>query len=168
MITFTVYGIAQPKGSMRAYVPRGMKFPIVTDSNRNAKSWAQLVAQGASNALAAIPGAAILDGPVRLSVLFYLPRPKKYQIRKWTAQTPAHLTAPDLDKLIRSIGDALTGVVYRDDAQVVDLLTSKRYTDPQTPPHVIVRVEALAAVRPLDVPPAHLPLFELEGVRIYG
>ena len=51
MLTFTVFGVAQSKGSMRAFTPRGMKFPIVTDSNRKAKAWAQLVAEGASRAL---------------------------------------------------------------------------------------------------------------------
>jgi Holliday junction resolvase RusA-like endonuclease len=36
---------------------------------------------------------------------------------------------PDLDKLIRAILDALTGVVWRDDGQVVDIVASKVYAD---------------------------------------
>ena len=61
MLTFTVYGVAQPKGSMRAFVPAGMKHPIITDSNRNAKAWAQLVAEGASRALGQQRDPRILD-----------------------------------------------------------------------------------------------------------
>jgi Holliday junction resolvase RusA-like endonuclease len=34
---------------------------------------------------------------------------------------------PGLDKLVRSVKDALRGVLYRDDAQVVRLTASKTY-----------------------------------------
>ncbi len=36
-------------------------------------------------------------------------------------------TAPDLDKLCRSIGDALAGICYLNDSQIVDLHVSKFY-----------------------------------------
>jgi Holliday junction resolvase RusA-like endonuclease len=36
---------------------------------------------------------------------------------------------PDIDKLARSILDALTGLVWRDDGQVVILDVAKRYAD---------------------------------------
>jgi Holliday junction resolvase RusA-like endonuclease len=157
VLTFTIYGVAQPKGSMTAFTPRGMKFPIITDSNRNAKAWAQLVAHGASDALG--PDGAILDGPVRLTVAFYLPRPQKFCTPKWRRVAPVHLTAPDLDKLLRSVGDALTGVVYRDDAQVVELVAIKRYTAPDAPPHATIRVDATAGAGAMAVPAAPLPLF---------
>jgi Holliday junction resolvase RusA-like endonuclease len=159
VLTFTVFGIAQSKGNMRAFTPKGMKFPIVTDSNRNAKSWAQLVAQRASESLEQTPGARIIDGPVRLTVAFFLPRPQKYLIRKWRSRQPAHLTAPDTDKLLRSVGDALSQVVYRDDAQVVEVLAMKRYAGPEQVPHVTIRVEETTGSGVLDVPVPPLPLF---------
>ena len=163
MVTFTVYGVAQSKGNMRAFTPKGMKFPVVTDSNRNAKSWAQLVAQGASDALGESSEARILDGAVRLAIMFYLPRPKKFLIRKWSAVEPPHLTAPDTDKLVRSIGDALAGVLYRDDAQVVELFAMKRYVERDQVPRVTIRVEGIARVQAVQLPPVSLPLFALEG-----
>ena len=157
-LAFTVYGVAQPKGNMRAIHLRGMKFPIVTDSNRNAKSWSQLVAEGANRALAELPAdqRAILDGPVRLTVAFYLPRPKKYK----RGVPAAHLTAPDWDKLARAIGDALTQVVYRDDSQIVEAVIGKFYADVDGVPHVDVVVERTGGVRPVVVPAAPLPLFQ--------
>lgn len=128
---------------MRAYVPRGMKFPIVTDSNRSAKSWAQLVADAASRALTERDVALLETGPIRVSIWFYLPRPKKYS-RKPDA---VHVTAPDVDKLARSILDALTAVAWADDSQVVDLLAIKRYAPIGTAPRVMVKVEpSLAGV----------------------
>jgi Holliday junction resolvase RusA-like endonuclease len=36
---------------------------------------------------------------------------------------------PDLDKLVRAILDSLTGVVWRDDAQVVDIVARKVYAE---------------------------------------
>jgi crossover junction endodeoxyribonuclease RusA len=88
---------------------------------------------------------------VRVTLAFYLPRPQSLPKR-----VTAHVKAPDLDKLTRAVFDALTGVVFHDDAQVVDLVATKRYACAGDPPRVDIRVEPAAAVVPL--PQAH-PLF---------
>lgn len=157
-LSFVVFGVAQPKGNMRAFYRPGMHFPIVTDSNRSVKSWSQLVAEGANRALGALPASerGVLDGPVRLTLAFYLPRPKKYQRR---GVPVAHLTAPDWDKLSRAVCDALTHVVYRDDKQIVEAVVGKFYAEVHDTPRVEVRVDTTAGVRPMVVPPAPLPLF---------
>ena len=121
---------------MKAYVPRGMKFPIVTESNRSVKSWSQLVAEGASIALGMSDAPTLILGPVDVGLLFALPRPKSIG-RKATA----HTKKPDLDKLTRAVLDALAGVVFRDDSQVVDLLCSKVYAAPDSPPYVDVVID---------------------------
>jgi Holliday junction resolvase RusA-like endonuclease len=72
---------------------------------------------------------------------------------------PAHLTKPDASKLIRAVEDALTHVVYRDDAQVVELVVGKFYASMDAAPHVDIRVEQTAGVQPVHMPPAPLPLF---------
>lgn len=161
VLEFVVFGVAQPKGNMRAIHIPGMHYPIVTESNRSVKSWSQLVAEGANHALAALPphARAVLEGPVRLTLRFYLPRPKKYQRR---GVPVAHLTTPDWDKLSRAVSDALTHVVYRDDKQVVEAVIGKFYAEVGGTPRVEVRVEATAGVMPQVVPPAPLPLFGLE------
>jgi Holliday junction resolvase RusA-like endonuclease len=153
MIAFTVYGIAQPKGNMRALQLRGMKFPIVTDSNKGIRSWSQLVAEGASQALHDLPPErrGLLLEAVRITVVFHLPRPKKYQ----KAGLPvAHLTRPDLDKLTRGVLDALTGVLWQDDAQVVELVAAKLYADVAAVPRVDVRIVRTAGTGPFLVPAA--------------
>ena len=163
ILEFQVFGVAQPKGSMKAFYRPGMKAPIVTDSNRSVKSWSQLVAEGASHALQQVPldqQAHLFAGAVRLTMAFHLPRPKKYQR---ASVNPAHLTKPDASKLVRAVEDALTQVVYQDDAQVVELVVAKRYTAMGAAPRVDVRVESTAGVQPLHVPAAPLPLFA-EGV----
>ena len=162
-LTFTVYGVPQPKGNLRAFIKRGMKFPIVTDSNRNARSWSQLVAEGANRAIGELADndrARLFESAIRLSVAFYLPRPKKYQKR---GVPVAHLTAPDIDKLLRAVLDALTKVAWGDDSQVVELLTTKAYADVDAPPHAAIRVERTTGARPVVVPPAPLPLLEIDS-----
>lgn len=58
--------------------------------------------------------------PVEMELQFTIPRPKTV-----TRDYPS--VAPDLDKLIRSVLDALTSVAYRDDGQVVGITASKEY-----------------------------------------
>lgn len=142
-VEFTVYGVAQAKGNMRAVNIRGMKHPIITDSNRSAKSWAQLVAEGASRALQQLPkeDRHLVVTAARCSLGFYLPRPKRLCTPKYRGAAVAHTCKPDIDKLTRSVLDALTGVLWADDGCVVDLLVAKRYADVNAPARVDVRVE---------------------------
>lgn len=115
-IEFRVTGKPEPQGSTRAFTPKGWTRPIITSANPNLKDWRKLVASAAPS----LTG--VLEGPVSLSLVFDLPRPKSLPKR-----VTDHLKKPDLDKLVRACKDALTGVVWRDDSQVVRLSASKRY-----------------------------------------
>lgn len=160
-LRFTVFGVAQPKGNMRAINLKGMKFPIVTESNRNVKSWAQLVAQGASEALVALPASerGLLAHGVRLTIGFYLPRPKHH--RKRGVFVP-HCVAPDIDKLERAVLDSLANVLYHDDKQVTELIAGKYYAEVDAPARIDVRVEPAPPIRIVEQPrPVDRPLFEL-------
>jgi Holliday junction resolvase RusA-like endonuclease len=135
-LSFTVFGVAQPKGSTRAFVPKGWTRPIVTSDNVKNKGWQQLVAEAASQAL---HGAGVLfEGPLLLRVAFYLPRPKSLP-----KKVTAHIKKPDLDKLVRSCKDALTKVVWHDDAQVIRLDASKTYAAAGESPRAVITVIAL-------------------------
>ena len=131
----------------------------MTNSNRNVAKWEDLIRSEASRTLNAMPEQArqIMEAAVRLTIGFYLPRPQKYAKRGLPV---AHLTAPDWDKLSRAVGDALTGIAYRDDKQIVEAFVAKYYADVDAVPHVDIRVEPTAGVRLVDVPPAPLPLFD--------
>lgn len=132
-LSFTVWGIAQPKGSTRAFVPQGWTRAVVTAANPKTKGWQELVAEAA---LGAMPSPTLIDGPVSLSVSFYLPRPKSIK-----ARTVPHTTKPDLDKLVRAVKDGLTRIVWRDDAQVVEVKAWKQYAPPTMTPHALITVE---------------------------
>ena len=135
---FTVHGVAQAKGSMRAFAPKGGGRPIVTDGNRNVKGWQYLVASAAGDALARVPDdtrARLYASALRCELVFYLPRPKALR-----AAIVPHTKRPDIDKLVRAACDALTGIVWHDDAQVVELVAVKRYAETGAGPRVDVRV----------------------------
>ena len=53
-----------------------------------------------------------------------------------------HVVKPDADNVAKAVLDALSGIVYRDDVQVVFLAVSKCYAAPSEGPRVTVVVEA--------------------------
>jgi len=118
MISFVVPGIAQPKGSTRAFVRRGA--PMITADNPKARGWQGSIAWTARQIYGAREA---MTGPVSVSVWFYFERPPH--------QRPIRVrptVKPDLDKLLRCACDALTGIVYADDAQVVNINAWKYYS----------------------------------------
>lgn len=135
-LTFTVFGVAQPQGSARAFMPKGARFPVVTSDNPKLKGWRQLVAEAASRTLRG--RGTFASGPVRVCADFYLPRPKSLG-----GKPKAHMTRPDVDKLARAICDALTGVVWGDDAQVVQLQVRKAYASVGDSPCAVIAVSPL-------------------------
>lgn len=142
-LTFTVFGKAEPKGSTRAFLPKGWTRPIVTTDNPKSKGWQQLVAEAASRALEG-RGQMFL-GPVRLTCVFYMRRPKSLPR---TRVTPM-VKKPDVSKLARSTEDALTGVVWRDDSQVTDLQVTKLYAAIGDSPRAVITVEPLSDIERL-------------------
>ena len=120
MITFTVYGTPKPQGSTRAFIPKGWKRAIITTDNKQLKPWRQQIT-GTAIALGMIP----IEGGVAMTLRFYFKRPKS------VAKTRLRPTVkPDLDKLVRGCLDALTGIAYKDDSQVVQFTEiSKHYDD---------------------------------------
>jgi crossover junction endodeoxyribonuclease RusA len=54
--------------------------------------------------------------------------------------TPWPSVKPDADKLLRAVGDALTGVLIEDDARVVNIAGSKRYCVGDEPPGAIITI----------------------------
>jgi len=139
-VEFEVLGIPQPKGSMKSFVlkrPGQKPRAIVTNANRNTKAWELLVRFEAQQAWRERD---LFLGPVAIGITFTFPRPVGLAKR-----VRHHVTRPDTDKLARSVLDALTGIAYLDDKQVVDLLARKRYATSATEgPRVRIIVEDAA------------------------
>jgi Holliday junction resolvase RusA-like endonuclease len=143
-VAFSVAGIAQPKGSTKAFVPAKWarvavaqgRAPraIVTSDNPRAKDWQHLVAAQAQTV--AGDGALIFLGPVVLTVTFHLPRPATLPVK-----IRHHVKAPDIDKLVRLVSDSLTGILYLDDKQIVELHARKVYATRSEGPHATIALE---------------------------
>lgn len=166
-LAFRVFGVALPKGNLVGRIVRtktGMQIPIVTESNRSVRSWQQLVREHASRALNALePGErGLLPLGVRVSIAFYLPRPQKFTTKKYLGQFVPHCVKPDCDKLLRAVLDALTGIAFRDDKQVTEIIAGKYYAELDGAAYAEIRVEA-APSHTLTPPTPELPLFTAEA-----
>lgn len=132
MTTFFVAGVPVPKGSAKAFMRKGMKLPVVVQDNaEKQKPWASSVGYAAQQA-----GVKMMQsGPVRVEVSFFMPRPRSHygtgrNAGKVKAAAPScHTSKPDLDKLVRCVKDALTGIAWKDDAQVAEVVARKGYVD---------------------------------------
>lgn len=133
-VAFVVYGKAEPGGSKR-WLPAGGRSggrPIIVDANRRTKDWQRAVAYAAG---AVMNGQALLDRPVRLTLRFYVTRPAGHftttgALSAHGRRHPFPDVRPDLTKLTRAVEDALTGIVLRDDARVVQQDVAKLWGEP--------------------------------------
>jgi Holliday junction resolvase RusA-like endonuclease len=114
-LNIIVYGEPVAKGSMKGFnTGKGIR---LTNDNVKTKDWQTLIAYTAGQKCKEVA-----DGPVSLRVAFYLPKGK-------TVKREHVTTRPDIDKLLRCVLDALTGIIYQDDAQVVSVNVLKLYAE---------------------------------------
>ena len=88
-------------------------------------------------------GAKPLNGPVRVDIDFFLPRPKRLMRRKDPDGPLRHVAKPDVDNLWKSTADALRGIAWRDDAQVCSTLARKWYCEKGGVPRVEITVSEI-------------------------
>ena len=118
-----IYGNPAPQGSKTAIVRNGRA--IMFESSKKLPEWRETVLMGATIARAEQGGLTIL-GPVTVAMTFHMPRPKSTS-RKYPN------SAPDLDKLVRAVGDALQeSEVLANDGQIVTLVAHKVYAANET------------------------------------
>ncbi|HTH42913.1 MAG TPA: RusA family crossover junction endodeoxyribonuclease [Terracidiphilus sp.] len=138
-IQFIVDCAPASQGSMRGIsilAADGSPRTVFKSDNPRTHPYRRAVGYAALNARAAAGVHEIFAGhdvPVRVAVTFVLKRPKYAP-----ASRSRPVCKPDLDKLTRATMDALTGVLYVDDCQVVDDEHHKIYGSPEC---VHIRVE---------------------------
>ena len=137
--TITVLGRPRPQGSMRTLIPKRQAKPVTLPSDAGIYKYR---ADVQATFVRAYGEPAPLEGPVVLHATFFFRRPdnhylpvaptkgrKAREALKVTAPVIHHVSTPDVDKLLRAIGDALTGFAYVDDKQICDIWGSKRWAD---------------------------------------
>jgi len=151
MTAWSLFVAGEPKSTQTGSIMRmanGRAFPRYRNTD-----WSNRIALAA----AAARPPALLDGALKATLTFTRARPRSLPKR---VDYPT--TRPDLENYTKKLFDALTGIVYRDDAQLVEIRLCKRFGDA---PGVEIRVEkvpplaalslvaALYDARPLEVLP---------------
>ena len=123
-IDLLVEGTPIPQGSFR-HVGNGR----IISANPKLNTWRDTIA----TQIAQQTHHRLIDAPIRLQLVFTLPRPKSVSIGRRAVPT----TKPDLDKLVRAVMDAISLERYcqilKDDSLVTDLHAAKRYADHTNP-----------------------------------
>ena len=123
-LQLTVEGNPVPQGSFR-HVGNGR----IIAANPKLNTWRDTIAWQ----VAQQTHHRLIDGSIRVDLVFTLPRPKSVPMSVRERPT----VKPDLDKLIRSVLDAISLDRYcqilLDDSYVTDIHAAKRYADHNSP-----------------------------------
>ncbi|MBX3380919.1 MAG: RusA family crossover junction endodeoxyribonuclease [Phycisphaeraceae bacterium] len=143
--TFFVPGLPGTAGSKSGFGfkrPDGSVGVNMVDSCKRKDAW-----RAAVQAFALQAGVKPIGGPVTLRLTFSMPRPKQHHIgsdraKPIRANAPkAHTGKPDVTKMVRAVEDALKGIAWHDDSQVVYQENTKHYADE---PGATVQIEGVA------------------------
>lgn len=119
-ITFSVHGPASTKGSTKIVPHPRTGRPVTVADAKSLPAWSQAVAWSAKAS-----GIKVVAKPRAIAVHVWLLFARPASVR--AAERPCMTVKPDVDKCLRATLDALTGIAYEDDSQVVDTHVRKRY-----------------------------------------
>ena len=128
-VSFEVLGNPVPKARART-VRKGNRTWSFTP--KKVAAWEKIIKSEASKYFEKP-----MDGPIMVTMIFYLERPNSRRIDTWVP------TTPDLDNLEKAVLDALNGVAYEDDRYVVAKNAQKKYVRRDNP-RIFVRVTSLS------------------------
>lgn len=130
-LRFFVAGVPAPGGSKVSMVTPGTGRLYTKEDCKRNPAWRQDVAIAAMRAMV---GRGPMTGPLKVRFYFSFPRPKgHYRTGRNAGEVKDsapiyHIVKPDTTKLIRAAEDACTGIVWRDDAQIIVQSAEKVYT----------------------------------------
>lgn len=123
----------------------GFTFAGITYDRKMSRDYKRTVKSAAEEAVFLNNWVMAHEGmPIRVELIIYKPIPKS--LPKWAKNAAvAGFTAPlkrtgDIENIAKGIMDAMSGLVYKDDAQVYNLNITMRYSEE---PKVDVKVDAL-------------------------
>lgn len=130
-IEFSVLGQPKTAGSKKAFYSPKLKRAFITDDNKDSRDWKEQVASAAHQAY----NGPLLREALSMRLVFYRVRPKGHykangSFSKAGASSAGPSTRPDLLKLARAVEDALKGIIYVDDAQIISESLRKRWGEP--------------------------------------
>lgn len=139
-VSLRVDGVPVQQGSMNAYI-RGGRAVLVHAKNKALALWRDKVAVETRAAALAAGWELPLDEPVKVFVVFYMPRPK-------TVKRALPSAKPDLDKLLRAVGDGLGNGIVKDDSRIVGWYVEEFYDDDGEGPRIEMRLTREPGLKP--------------------
>ena len=125
-VSVTVYCEPVPKGRPRFHLVRGHVHTYTPAKTANyEKRIAEVWSKQAGFTFEK-------DIPLAVQIYFGMPIPKsttKKRKIQMIERCIGHTKKPDLDNLIKSVLDALNGVAFEDDSQIMRISASKYYTE---------------------------------------
>ena len=144
MITLQVVGKPATQESKQAGVNPHTGRAFIREDNPRVKTWRGDIRELASKVMEAEVRSPYI-GRVALDVEVVMGRSASHLLRdgfSLASNAPMWPRYPDLDKTLRAVLDALTGIVYLDDSQVVAMRAFKRFSDGRRPDVTVIRVAA--------------------------
>jgi len=130
LVDVVVYGEAVPAGALAAGFRGDGRVFLRHRGGAELDSWKRSIKDAAGTAM---EGRAPTRDAVYVSLRFLAKRPAghygKRGLRPSAPKFPTKRSVADADKLTRAVLDALTGIVYADDSQVVEMVVSRYYAD---------------------------------------
>ena len=140
--SFLVYGTPRPQGSKRLVTSKAGK-TVMIEQSRYVRRYRRNISEMAK-ATFAIP----FDRAVTVDIVFRFRRPHSHYLKSGKlsklGERKTYMTSrPDLDKLVRSVLDGLSGVAFVDDSQVIAVRAWKEWGNgnAHTSVHITAHVE---------------------------
>jgi Holliday junction resolvase RusA-like endonuclease len=138
-LTFLVHGVPVGAGSKHGFAVKKNgqytgKVAMVDTSRERGKDWRQSIVSACFDVMHS-RGITPFNEPVIIRASFIFPRPKShYRTGRYKGilrdNAPAvHSSKPDIDKVLRSLLDALTFIAIRDDSLICEIHAYKSYSD---------------------------------------
>jgi Holliday junction resolvase RusA-like endonuclease len=121
ILKIEVYGEPKPQGSKNGFIRGGRV--VMVEASKDLGTWRQTIAYQTRIEVEKQNWEKMdKTQTAHVTILFHFVKPP-------TVKRDRHTVKPDLDKLIRSVLDAITqsNAVWQDDSQVVSLFVAKEY-----------------------------------------
>jgi len=143
LITFTVdtEPIAQPRQRHRIMKLRTGADVVANYTPRTAK--VQTFKKAIQQAAASTYKGPLIQGPIAIEAVFVFRRPLSIPKRLGTGRL-WHDIKPDHENVMKAVQDALTGIIYQDDAQIACASTTKYRAAVGEQPSIAIAIRLLS------------------------
>lgn len=137
LVSFSVPGLPVPKGRPRLTTRGGIARAYTPEKTRSYESAIRAAAADAMD------GRDVVDQAVAITVTAFLPMPKRLNKADRALAIDGLImptARPDADNYAKAALDACNAILFKDDAQVTDLIVRKRYS---VTPRLLITMEVL-------------------------